>query len=183
MLLRSDRKGSGLTLTLIQVTDDEGTAWTEFVHEGDQVKAIVIDINLETKKISLGLKASLFPQGASDDEDEDEDEDHSDGSDDGELDGDEELEDGSDDGQDIEFDDGESAEDSDGEMEVDESEVGLPQRPFEYSKYLLLISTGSCGFNQQASFCVSTISRRLWIRLGWSGRGDTGSSRTGVRFR
>lgn len=103
------------------MTDDEGTAWTEFVHEGDQVKAIVIDINLETKKISLGLKASLFPQGASDDEDEDEEDSHA--SDDGELEGDEDLEDGSDDGQDIEFDDGESAEDSDGEMEVDDFEV------------------------------------------------------------
>ena len=47
-----------------QVTDDEGTAWTEFVKEGDKIKAIITEINAETKKVSLGLKPSLFPDGA-----------------------------------------------------------------------------------------------------------------------
>jgi rRNA biogenesis protein RRP5 len=66
----------------VQVTDDEGTAWTEFVHENDAVKAVIIDINVETKKISLALKPSLFPEGVEDTEDEDDDEEDDDEDDD-----------------------------------------------------------------------------------------------------
>ena len=32
--------------------------------EGDHVKAVVTDVNTETKKISLALKRSMFPDGA-----------------------------------------------------------------------------------------------------------------------
>ena len=62
----------------MQVTDDEGTAWTEFVHENDHVRAVIIDINVETKKISLALKASLFPEGVEEEDSEDDDEDEDD---------------------------------------------------------------------------------------------------------
>ncbi|GAA6036062.1 hypothetical protein JCM8097_006594 [Rhodosporidiobolus ruineniae] len=56
-----------------KVTDDETGSWKEKVREGDNVQAVVLDVNLETKKVSLGLKKSLFPEGAlSDAEDEDE---------------------------------------------------------------------------------------------------------------
>jgi rRNA biogenesis protein RRP5 len=52
------------------VTDDESGSWKEHVREGQAVKAVVLDVNLETKKVSLGLKKSLFPEGAVDDSDE-----------------------------------------------------------------------------------------------------------------
>lgn len=66
-----------------KVTDETKGSWKEHVREGDKVKAIVLDLNLETNKISLGLKKSLFPEGelsdkdsenASGDEDDDEEE-------------------------------------------------------------------------------------------------------------
>lgn len=44
----------------IQVTDDASTSWTEFVKEGEKVRAIVIEVNSETQKVSLGLQHSLF---------------------------------------------------------------------------------------------------------------------------
>ncbi|KAM0751109.1 hypothetical protein T439DRAFT_301042 [Meredithblackwellia eburnea MCA 4105] len=49
-----------------KVTDDDDEKWTEVIHEGDKVRAIITDVNLETKKVSFGLKQSLFPK---DDED------------------------------------------------------------------------------------------------------------------
>ncbi|GAA5859805.1 hypothetical protein JCM8547_007035 [Rhodosporidiobolus lusitaniae] len=61
-----------------KVTDDESVSWKETVREGKEVKVVVLDVNLETKKVSLGLKKSLFPEGEadeSDDEDEDDDDD------------------------------------------------------------------------------------------------------------
>ncbi|GAA6020638.1 hypothetical protein JCM10207_007806 [Rhodosporidiobolus poonsookiae] len=82
-----------------KVTDDESGSWKEHVREGQQVKAVVLDVNLETKKVSLGLKKSLFPEGAiesSDEEDEDEDEEMA-----GEEDEDEELD--SDEGEDVDL--------------------------------------------------------------------------------
>ena len=55
-----------------KVTDETKGSWKEHAREGDKVKAIVLDLNLETNKISLGLKKSLFPEGElSDDESED----------------------------------------------------------------------------------------------------------------
>ncbi|GAA5986306.1 hypothetical protein JCM10908_003698 [Rhodotorula pacifica] len=67
-----------------KVTDETKGSWKEHVREGDKVKAIVLDLNLETNKISLGLKKSLFPEDersddddvddASGDEEEDDDE-------------------------------------------------------------------------------------------------------------
>ncbi|KAK4705134.1 rRNA biogenesis protein RRP5, partial [Phenoliferia sp. Uapishka_3] len=100
-----------------KVTDDEGTAWTEFVHEGDEVKAIITEINTETKKISLGLKASLFPEGDSSDEDEE------DGSEDDDEDA-EMLDDGMDDSDDDDEDaeDG-SEEESDEDVEIEDAEA------------------------------------------------------------
>jgi rRNA biogenesis protein RRP5 len=54
-----------------KVTDETKGSWKEHVREGDKVKAVILDLNLETNKISLGLKKSLFPVGeASDDESE-----------------------------------------------------------------------------------------------------------------
>ncbi|KAL8286763.1 hypothetical protein RQP46_004291 [Phenoliferia psychrophenolica] len=108
-----------------KVTDDEGTAWTEFVHEGDKVKAIITEINTETNKISLGLKSSLFPEGDSDDDEES-------GSEDGSE--DEEMDDGEDDdSEDDEQDDGEDDDDmealanaSDSDVEFEDREVEIP---------------------------------------------------------
>lgn len=57
-----------------KVTDDTKGSWKEAVREGDKVKAVVLDVNLETKKISLGLKKSLFPEGEESDEEEESDE-------------------------------------------------------------------------------------------------------------
>lgn len=59
-----------------KVTDEEGADWKEHVKEGQQVKALIMDVNLDTKKVSLGLKRSLFPEdfeGSSDGEDESDD--------------------------------------------------------------------------------------------------------------
>ncbi|GAA5976182.1 hypothetical protein JCM11641_001071 [Rhodosporidiobolus odoratus] len=58
-----------------KVTDDESGSWKEHVREGQSVKVVVLDVNLETKKVSLGLKRSLFPEGALPSEDEESDED------------------------------------------------------------------------------------------------------------
>lgn len=67
----------------MQITDEEGADWKELVKEGQQVKAVIMDVNLESKKVSLGLKRSLFPEDyegssdgedLSDDDDEDEEE-------------------------------------------------------------------------------------------------------------
>ena len=73
------------------MTDDEGTAWTEFVHAGDKVKVMIISINAETKKIALGLKESLFAEVDEEDDDDeemaaDEDDEELEGSDDDEED-------------------------------------------------------------------------------------------------
>ncbi|GJN89500.1 hypothetical protein Rhopal_002487-T1 [Rhodotorula paludigena] len=58
-----------------KVTDETSGSWKEHVRSGDKVKAVVLDVNLETKKLSLGLKKSLFPEGeVSDEDDEDEEE-------------------------------------------------------------------------------------------------------------
>lgn len=56
-----------------KVTDETKGSWKEHVREGDKVKAIVLDVNLETNKISLGLKKSLFPEAEQSDDDEAED--------------------------------------------------------------------------------------------------------------
>lgn len=74
------------------------------MHEGDHVKAIITEINTETKKISLGLKASLFPEGEGDDSDDES------GSDDGD-DSDAEM-----------MDDGEGDDDSEDEQEGSDDE-------------------------------------------------------------
>ncbi|GAA5947174.1 hypothetical protein JCM10213_001449 [Rhodosporidiobolus nylandii] len=83
-----------------KVTDDETGSWKEHVREGQAVKAVVLDVNLETKKVSLGLKRSLFPEGAlsdeSDEDGEDEDEDE-------EMEGEEAVELDSDEGEDIDL--------------------------------------------------------------------------------
>ena len=101
-----------------KVTDDEGTAWTEFVKQGQEVKAVVLDLNAETRKISLGLKKSLFPAGQAEDDDSGDEEDE--GSEDDVMEGDdddddideeEDDEEESIDIADLEFDDGESDED------------------------------------------------------------------------
>jgi hypothetical protein len=136
--------GYSSDLVLLQVTDDEGTAWTEFVHEGDVVKAIILDINLESKKISLGLKPSLLPESASDDEDEsDDDEEEEDGMDeDGED--DDEDDDDDEDGEE-ELDDGSDVEMDDGEDKVSLFSVS----PYRTS-WLTVSSPGPDSFDEQA---------------------------------
>lgn len=101
-----------------KVTDDEGTAWTEFVKQGKEVKAVVLDVNVETRKISLGLKKSLFPVGEDDEGEESEEEEE--GSEDDVMEGDDDDDDDDEDIDiaDLEFDDGESDEDAEMEAEV-----------------------------------------------------------------
>lgn len=53
-----------------KITDETTGSWKEHVREGQAVKAVVLDVNLETKKVSLGLKKSLFPEGAAAESDE-----------------------------------------------------------------------------------------------------------------
>lgn len=57
-----------------QVTDDQGTAWTEFVKAGDKVKVKIISINAESKKIAVGIKESLFSELDEEEEDSDDEE-------------------------------------------------------------------------------------------------------------
>ncbi|BGP47503.1 rRNA bioproteinsis protein rrp5 [Rhodotorula kratochvilovae] len=57
-----------------KVTDETKGSWKEHVHQGDRVRVVVLDVNLETKKVSLGLKKSLFPEGEASDEEEDDEE-------------------------------------------------------------------------------------------------------------
>lgn len=94
------------------MTDDEGTAWTEFVHAGDKVKVMIISINAETKKIALGLKESLFAEV---DEDEDDDEEMPAGEDDEELEG---SDDDEEDDSEIQIGENDFDDDDDSEMEV-----------------------------------------------------------------
>ncbi|KAI5476893.1 hypothetical protein MNV49_007065 [Pseudohyphozyma bogoriensis] len=105
-----------------KVTDDESTAWTEFVHEGDKVEAIITDVNVETKKISLGLKKSLFPGGDESEEEEGSEEEDEDDDDDEE--GSDEEEEEEDSEGDVVFgadsdDDDVAGADSDDEMEIE----------------------------------------------------------------
>ncbi|GAA5925984.1 hypothetical protein JCM3775_005168 [Rhodotorula graminis] len=58
-----------------KVTDDDKGSWKEHVRSGDKVRAVVLAVDLEAKKVSLGLKKSLFPEGEASDDEEDEDED------------------------------------------------------------------------------------------------------------
>lgn len=57
------------------MTDDESVAWTQKIHGGEQVKVFVISVNAETKKIALGVKASLFVDAQDDDEEGEDEED------------------------------------------------------------------------------------------------------------
>ncbi|GAA5941768.1 Rrp5p [Sporobolomyces koalae] len=60
-----------------KVTDKEGADWKECVKEGQKVKAIIMEVDVDKKKVSLGLKRSLFPadyEGSSDEEESDDDE-------------------------------------------------------------------------------------------------------------
>ncbi|SCZ99428.1 BZ3500_MvSof-1268-A1-R1_Chr7-2g09528 [Microbotryum saponariae] len=71
-------EGSGITglCHKSKVTDDDKKAWNECVKEGDMVHAVVLDVNQDTKKVSLGLKSSLIEESwlktATDEDDEDE---------------------------------------------------------------------------------------------------------------
>lgn len=119
----------------MQVTDEEGADWKESVKEGQAVKAVIMDVNLETKKVSLGLKRSLFPEdyeGSSDeeelsDEDEEEEDDAEDDEDE-EMDGEGEVD--SDEGDEIDLAallkaQGGDDSDSDAEMEDEEPAVSI----------------------------------------------------------
>lgn len=62
----------------MQILDEELVGkvnWKTAFEVGDYVKAIVLDIDNDRKKISLGMKASYFPKDVSDAEDDEEDED------------------------------------------------------------------------------------------------------------
>lgn len=77
VFIRLDDSGvEGLCHKSKIVDDDDGKrSWKEVVREGQKVRAVVLSVDLEKKKLSLGLKKSLFPEGqASDEEEEDEDE-------------------------------------------------------------------------------------------------------------
>ncbi|GAA6018426.1 hypothetical protein JCM11491_006993 [Sporobolomyces phaffii] len=124
-----------------KVTDEEGADWKALVKEGQHVKAVIMDVNVETKKVSLGLKRSLFPadyEGSSDgesdgsdddneEEEEDEDEEEA-GDEDDEMAGGEDLD--SDEGDEIDLAallkaQGGGDADSDEEMDDDE-EMSAP---------------------------------------------------------
>lgn len=158
-----------------KVTDDEGTAWTEFVKQGKEVKAVVLDVNAETRKISLGLKKSLFPAGQVDD-DNDDDESAEEASEDEVMQGDDDDEDEDEDDEvdiaDLDFDDGESDEDAEMEDEVSfaagatlASDTDVSRHPADASR-----------FHQQAASCTETRqgcpSRcSEWVQLARRGRG------------
>ena len=54
-----------------QFSDDPKEDWTQLVNVGDLVKAVVIELDMEKRKISFSMKPSLLPDG--DDEDEEND--------------------------------------------------------------------------------------------------------------
>ncbi|GAA5914525.1 hypothetical protein JCM6882_000408 [Rhodosporidiobolus microsporus] len=147
-----------------KVTDEETGSWKEHVREGQAVKAVVLDVNLETKKVSLGLKKSLFPEGALDSDEEDEsdeggDEDEDEGEDeDEEMDGEEGD---SDEGEDIDLQallNGAGADDSeeeDDDEDDEDVEMGEPEAPVASTSKLPSTSSAksaaplavSSGFN------------------------------------
>ncbi|KAK4057764.1 rRNA biogenesis protein rrp5 [Microbotryomycetes sp. JL221] len=45
-----------------KVTDDDSVEWTSLFHEGDEVRAVVTDIDFDKNKVSLALKASMVDQ-------------------------------------------------------------------------------------------------------------------------
>ncbi|BGP31459.1 rRNA bioproteinsis protein rrp5 [Rhodotorula toruloides] len=72
VFIRLDESGVEGLCHKSKIVDDEKRSWKEVVREGQKVKAVVLSVDLEKKKLSLGLKKSLFPEGeASEDEDED----------------------------------------------------------------------------------------------------------------
>ncbi|GAA5904744.1 Rrp5p [Sporobolomyces salmoneus] len=122
-----------------KVTDKEGADWKESVKEGQAVKVLIMDVNVETKKVSLGLKRSLFPEdyeGSSDGEDDSDDEDEDqeeenedDDEEDDEMEGEGEFD--SDEGDEIDLAailkaQGGDEDDSDAEMEDDDDAPSVP---------------------------------------------------------
>ncbi|KAK4046291.1 rRNA biogenesis protein rrp5 [Microbotryomycetes sp. JL201] len=45
-----------------KVTDDESVPWTKAVKEGDKVRALVTDVDVSSKKVSLALRRSMMPE-------------------------------------------------------------------------------------------------------------------------
>ncbi|KAM0789071.1 hypothetical protein ACM66B_003134 [Microbotryomycetes sp. NB124-2] len=45
-----------------KVTDDENVSWTTAVREGDRVRALVTDVDMTAKKVSLALKPSMLAE-------------------------------------------------------------------------------------------------------------------------
>ncbi|BGP24084.1 U3 snoRNP-associated protein Rrp5 [Rhodotorula toruloides] len=76
VFIRLDESGAeGLCHKSKIVDEEEKRSWKEVVREGQKVKAVVLSVDLEKKKLSLGLKKSLLPKGdLSEEEDEEEDE-------------------------------------------------------------------------------------------------------------
>ncbi|KDE07886.1 hypothetical protein MVLG_01797 [Microbotryum lychnidis-dioicae p1A1 Lamole] len=119
-------EGSGITglCHKSKVTDQDKKAWNECVKEGDKVHAVVLDVNQDTKKVSLGLKSSLIEESqlktATDEDDEEEERN------DGHEDEDKDADDDDDDDDDDNDEDGRAGSDaiSESESSDDLPEVG-----------------------------------------------------------
>lgn len=166
-----------------KVTDDEGSDWKESVKEGQAVKVVIMEVNVDKKKVSLGLKRSLFPEdyegSSDDDDDEDEDEDDEQEEEEEEDEEDDEMADegefDSDEGEDIDIAallkaQGGDGDDSDAEMDDDEEpsvRTVLPLRRLDSVLTRLLLRTGACRVDKQTTCGQRCPSRRLGrVQLG-----------------
>ncbi|GAA5875823.1 hypothetical protein JCM1840_003525 [Sporobolomyces johnsonii] len=116
-----------------KVTDEETENWKEHVKEGEHVKAVVLDVNLEMKKVSLGLKRSLFPEDYEDSGSDEEDDDEEEGEEDEDEDDDDEEMDGaaeadSDEGEDLDLNAllQRAGESDESDVEMDDAEPEAP---------------------------------------------------------
>lgn len=55
---------NSLTRTLLKVSDDEDDNWASKFHQGDDVRALIIEVDLEKQRISFSLKESRVTEAA-----------------------------------------------------------------------------------------------------------------------
>ncbi|KAK4505327.1 hypothetical protein PRZ48_003290 [Zasmidium cellare] len=130
---------------------------------GDVVKAKVLSVDTETRKISLGLKASYFDEGPEEDDESEDDEDAMEGV---VLDGEDEsdAEGGVDLDEVAEFDSEDDAEDAD-DMDVDDeppakSTSGLKTRGFDWSGNALDSNVNGAGYESEPEIATTKKRKR-----------------------
>lgn len=106
------------------------------------MKAIITEINEETKKVSLGLKASLFPEGELSDQEQESDEDEEDDEDEDEESGEEDAIEGV-----------EEADDSASEIDIEVYRCHPLLQISLLTSVFVPCSPDSCRVNKQTRCC------------------------------